>query len=766
MAAGIPQLALVIEAGQAQRIQAGDSVTGLSGAAGGFDVSTAGSMEIGANTATSLQLGKAAVDTTVAGQLLVKEGAGEGIDVAAAGSLEIGILTATSINIGKIGDLTTIKGDLTVDGAEIVVGTTTFGPGATAINGNLTVGNAVTDTMVINSILINRLVAPTAPLTIVFDGTQSHQMAIQDQATPGSAGGSMVFSGGGKGGDGSGADAPAGGLTTYESGVGGDAVAAFDGGPGGVLGVHAGNGGIGTAGVDGGAGGLLELFGGTGGVAGSGVQGVGGGIDARGGAGSTAGTILIGTADTSTITIGLAGLTASGIPTTINHAVIAGSPAAATRNSNLLSAISLLTAGSNSIGVNIVPLTNSSPGNADLQTVLEALDTASGGGGTLNAAYVLGNTIAVEAVDGPVAISNSEGLTDTLTITRTFAGAGRGLFIDMGPGSQAVTGIGLDIAMGSGATGNAVNVVNGGTGDIFFNNTSSGAITFQDGGNDVLDISAIGLLTLSPSSGQDLAVTVAGAGQVEVSSAAALNPLLNITSASESDTTANYAESIQINSTGTGAQSVSILVGDADPNGDVLAGDVGSLYLDATNGTAYIKTGAPSTWVALASGAGNTLQQAYVAGPDITQNNTQLGTTIDRGTNAEAAAMWQFTDSSAVAQAVVTISKTGAVAGAGLSITQGASTTGAALLCEWPGLGQRGSVPGRRQRCARHQRGRRGARDSDERTERDPDRRWSRWRLLECCGGRDSAHADFRCCCSARRCWVPEHEQQRCWHFG
>ncbi len=166
----------------------------------------------------------------------------------------------------------------------------------------------------------------------------------------------------------------------------------------------------------------------------------------------------------------------------------------------------------------------------------------------------------------------------------------------------------------------------------------------------------LGAAVWEPSaSASGLAVTMTGG-------ATALNPLLNLSSVSESDTTANYAESLRLNSTGVGAEVASIIVGDADPDGDVLAGSAGSLFLDGANGTAYIKTDNTSAWTQLgAAGIGNTLQQAYVAG------NT-IAVTAANGSVA-------LSNSADVTDAM-TLSRTFAGAGDALAVTMGATTTG------------------------------------------------------------------------------------------
>ena len=73
-----------------------------------------------------------------------------GLDTDQAGSLLLGASTATSIDIGSVGVLTTIKGDLRIDGTETVVGNSTFESDA-EFQGNIILGDAAADTLTINA---------------------------------------------------------------------------------------------------------------------------------------------------------------------------------------------------------------------------------------------------------------------------------------------------------------------------------------------------------------------------------------------------------------------------------------------------------------------------------------------------------------------------------------------------------------------------------------------------------------------------------------
>lgn len=76
-------------------------------------------------------------------------------------------------------------------------------------------------------------------------------------------------------------------------------------------------------------------------------------------------------------------------------------------------------------------------------------------------------------------------------------------------------------------------------------------------------------------------------------------------------------------------ETAQILIGNADPNGNVSTGDAGSLFLDTVNSALYIKDAdAPSTaWTAFATGSGS-LQDAYVFGNTITTDVTNGNVTI------------------------------------------------------------------------------------------------------------------------------------------
>jgi hypothetical protein len=133
-------------------------------------------------------------------------------------------------------------------------------------------------------------------------------------------------------------------------------------------------------------------------------------------------------------------------------------------------------------------------------------DIGAAAGNTLQQAYVAGATIAVTTAEGSVALSNAADLTDILTIDRTFVGAGNGISVTMGePGDEAVTGIGVSVVSGTGATGAM----------LFVNNQGSGnALQVQDGGSDVFTVNGAGAVSADPTSGQDFTVDTNGAGDM------------------------------------------------------------------------------------------------------------------------------------------------------------------------------------------------------------------------------------------------------------
>lgn len=172
------------------------------------------------------------------------------------------------------------------------------------------------------------------------------------------------------------------------------------------------------------------------------------------------------------------------------------------------------TSGSEAVGVYTTGLTIS-PATDDLQTVIEALDSAitAGGGESLQQTYAIGNTIAVTTANGALQFSNAADVTDVLEVSRTFAGAGIGIDVQMGPSNEAVTGVGVSITSGTGATGDMLFVNNLGSGD---------ALDVQDGGGSVLQVTGAGAVNITPTSGQNATITAAGAASVDINAGATI----------------------------------------------------------------------------------------------------------------------------------------------------------------------------------------------------------------------------------------------------
>lgn len=121
------------------------------------------------------------------------------------------------------------------------------------------------------------------------------------------------------------------------------------------------------------------------------------------------------------------------------------------------------------------------------------------GAATLQSAYENGNTIDITSVQGAVTLRNSTN-SDTTSI----------LSVSRAP-SSSTAGLGLDVDLGVNTTGTAVLINQQGSGN---------ALDVQDGGSSVLVVDGSGGVSLSPTSGQDLSVTVAGVGAVEVGTGA------------------------------------------------------------------------------------------------------------------------------------------------------------------------------------------------------------------------------------------------------
>ncbi len=146
------------------------------------------------------------------------------------------------------------------------------------------------------------------------------------------------------------------------------------------------------------------------------------------------------------------------------------------------------------------------------------------GGGTLQAAYIGGNTVAIDAANGSFRINNSVDSTGCLLLERTFAGAGRALRVTM----DAVTtqaGVLLDHA----GTGDALVINHTGSAGTMIDADATGgavAVDIKVSGSTVFGIDAVGAVTVAPPSGEDFAVTSTGAGAAALSTVDGLATLI------------------------------------------------------------------------------------------------------------------------------------------------------------------------------------------------------------------------------------------------
>lgn len=151
-------------------------------------------------------------------------------------------------------------------------------------------------------------------------------------------------------------------------------------------------------------------------------------------------------------------------------------------------------AGAYSIGVDPTGLTYITA--TDLQTALEELDAGiAASSSTLQQAYVAGNTISVTTAEGAIQFSNTTDATNVLELSKSGAFGGNVLNVSNAAASTGVL--------------------------AFFNNVGTGsALQIQDAGADVLVISDAGAITATPTSGQNLVGTVAGAGVIDLNAGA------------------------------------------------------------------------------------------------------------------------------------------------------------------------------------------------------------------------------------------------------
>lgn len=140
---------------------------GVAGANVGIDVASAGVLAIGA-TATTINMGSTADNTSVLGGLLARSGSGanHGIDAGSAGTLYIGESTATGLNLSKLNATTTVAGSMTVAQNALIQGNLT-------VNGTMTTINSQDLSITDSCITLNAgyIAEPSAPgcITIVTD---------------------------------------------------------------------------------------------------------------------------------------------------------------------------------------------------------------------------------------------------------------------------------------------------------------------------------------------------------------------------------------------------------------------------------------------------------------------------------------------------------------------------------------------------------------------------------------------------------------------
>ncbi len=108
--------------------------------------------------------------------------------------------------------------------------------------------------------------------------------------------------------------------------------------------------------------------------------------------------------------------------------------------------------------------------------------------------YAVGNTIDVTAGNGTVSISNATDLTDTLTVSRTFAGSGDAFSVNLATGT---TGRGVRIVMDAGSTGNALRVDQNGSGT---------ALNVTGAGTSQIQVDSSGGVAVASATGQVVAV--------------------------------------------------------------------------------------------------------------------------------------------------------------------------------------------------------------------------------------------------------------------
>lgn len=320
---------------------------------------------------------------------------------------------------------------------------------------------------------------------------------------------------------------------------------------------------------------------------------------------------------------------------------------------------------------------------------------------------------AISRFNGPVEIVDAQAI-DTLSIAKSGAVAGSGLSIAMATGT---TGDALSIVSDLGSTGTALSVVQNGGGDALDvqgaggsqivldatgaidvdsatdtdinlqsngtgvlrlrsagtgnvsisalggGNTNvasvSGALQFIQGGVNRLLITAASAVSITPASGQDFAVTLAGGGSAVINGGAldmATNAIADVGTIAVGTAAPATSAILELNST----TLAFLLPRMTTTQRDLLTAVAGMVIFNTT--TAQHETFSGSVWIGTGSGT-STLQQSY-----------NLGNAI-AATAARSIAFSNAVDTTDL----LTLTRTAAGAGDALSISMATGTTGRAL---------------------------------------------------------------------------------------
>lgn len=187
-------------------------------------------------------------------------------------------------------------------------------------------------------------------------------------------------------------------------------------------------------------------------------------------------------------------------------------------------------------------------------------------------------------------ITNSVNANDCLAIERTFVGAGNGAFIDMGPGGEAVTGHGVDVAMGSGSSGHALRAIlaagasgdglhveDSGSGPAIYANKIGGVgslLQLEVGGSPVMMMAASGQLSFLLPTGEaaDL-VTTTGDATLQ-STASGIEVAGDVNLFSEATAIGATAGNLRVTSEGNAGTQGSVTIGSFSTFASAPAGSV------------------------------------------------------------------------------------------------------------------------------------------------------------------------------------------------